>query len=478
MLSRIRERLTLVLIGLLPLHAFLVTVFTRMIAGPGQAPLSWLALWKEALLGLIFLLILAESLLSAKRKEAWRLDWLDLLLIVFTVLALIVSLRLPGNAHMLFYGIRYDLVPLAALFLARRVLWSQTFIAELRMVVVGVGAFVAAYGLLALVLPAGFFRWLGYSDLHSLYTAGGPIAPYQQIGGTTLRRAQSTMSGPNQLGMWLLLPFAFTARQLLLNAEQQASFSSRVLQWLKGAERNRYLTGFLVVLIAAALIATLSRAAWIAAFLLCVVLTVQAYPREQSRRAIVRLFGVVVFALLLLLLLFPQVLLRFESTLGHAERPLLAVQRMVQHPLGLGLGAAGPASNRVSDTCVELPAGADASWAESHPELCVYIDGMQVQPVTRTCQCPFLPENWYLQIGVETGVIGFFLYLTLVIALLSRLLKRKESLFCLDIGTVFAAVSVAALVLHAWEDSAVAYTVWLLIGVCLSVCAPPQETTT
>ena len=62
MLQTFRERLTLILLVLLPFHAFLVTILTRMIAGPDQAPLQWLALWKEAVLGLVLLLAFFEIL--------------------------------------------------------------------------------------------------------------------------------------------------------------------------------------------------------------------------------------------------------------------------------------------------------------------------------------------------------------------------------------------------------------------------------
>ena len=63
MLSIFRERLTIALIALLPLHALLVTVLTKVIAGAGHAPLPVLALWKEALLGIILLIALWEIVL-------------------------------------------------------------------------------------------------------------------------------------------------------------------------------------------------------------------------------------------------------------------------------------------------------------------------------------------------------------------------------------------------------------------------------
>ena len=48
-----RQRLTLLLLALLPFHAFAVTVGTLLLAGPGNSPLGALAIWKEVLLLLV-----------------------------------------------------------------------------------------------------------------------------------------------------------------------------------------------------------------------------------------------------------------------------------------------------------------------------------------------------------------------------------------------------------------------------------------
>jgi O-antigen ligase len=168
----------------------------------------------------------------------------------------------------------------------------------------------------------------------------------------------------------------------------------------------------------------------------------------------------------------PDLLLRATSTRGHWDRPLEAIQTIIQHPLGLGLGSAGPASNRVSDACVFLEAESDASWARDRGELCVFVGGTQMQPLNRTCRCPLLPENWYLQIGVELGVLGFLLYLTLTIMIFRALLSIVRSgvhpsplLHAAFLA--FFGISIAALFLHAWEDSALAYSLWMLVGMAL-----------
>ena len=69
-----------------------------------------------------------------------------------------------------------------------------------------------------------------------------------------------------------------------------------------------------------------------------------------------------------------------------------------------------------------------------------------------------------VEMGVEMGVLGLALFAMLVIVILRRLGKSPF------VFLVFLGISIAALFLHAWEDSAVAYTVWVLLGLFI----PPR----
>lgn len=235
------------------------------------------------------------------------------------------------------------------------------------------------------------------------------------------------------------------------------------------------------------MILAFSRSAWIAAFVIgCV----------AAWRMVTKKFFAFCMASFLMLaigisLFFPTMFVRPISLAGHAERPLKAVLTMIKHPFGLGLGSAGPAANRMSDSCVFLEQGSDPTWAHGNVGLCVFVGGEQVQPSDRRCDCPLLTENWYLQIGVELGVLGFLLYIGLILLILRQLcvvesgkcpngrrvlpappalpqcagerwsiVERPTFLF-------FVGISVAALFLHAWEDGAVAYTAWILAAAAL-----------
>jgi len=444
MFRHIRELLTLGLVALLPLHAFLVTLGTQWITGPGHAPLSSLAVWKEALLLIILVICFVEIL----RRKSWKtfihLDVYDWLILAFLLLSVALGIW-QGQflSRGFIYGFRYDAVPLIAFFILRRIDWSEDFALSVKRVLIVVGGAVAGYGILTFFLPQQFFMWLGYSDLHSLYLPDQPIAAFQQIGGTTLRRIQSTMSGPNQLGLWLLIPWSV----LLVDESMK--------QWKKIP---------LILLLAAAILLSFSRSAWIAVAVITLVGMWKELPWSVFRKRITILGASGVIGVGLLLIFAPNILIRAASTSDHFKRPVLAIQRIVAQPLGHGLGTAGPASNRISDACVFLEAGADTTWAQDRTDLCVFAGNVQMQPTDHLCSCPFLPENWYLQLGVELGVIGMFIFLALVVLILKTLLsKRDVDWSCL----AFLGIGIAALFLHAWEDAALSYTLWMGVAVRL-----------
>jgi hypothetical protein len=440
-ISSVRERLTLLLIALLPFHAFLVTIGTKWMEGPNHAPIGTLALWKEGVLGLILVIALIELM---KWAVIFNIDWMDRLIIALLILAFVASIFELRSSNF-FYGFKYDFIPLITFLILRRVEWTQQFKDLAVKIITIVGGIVAAYGIIGFFLPGSFFTWLGYSDLHSLYVPDGPLAAFQHLERLDIRRIQSVMSGPNQFGLWLLLPF-----------------SVGCVMWVK---KPTVAWTLYVLLTGLAIDLTFSRAAWIAATIIMIIFLVRY-------RYYKLLGGFITFGILMAIattIFLPSILLRATSNRDHFARPIAALQMMMAHPLGLGLGTAGPATNRTSDACVYLSAGNDASWAINHPNLCVFIDAKQIQPTDRTCTCPFLPENWYLQIGVELGWIGFILFI-LLIGLVARCtlhVARSQKILESTLLVSFLGISLAALFLHAWEDSAVAYTMWILLAVLL-----------
>jgi hypothetical protein len=479
-----REHLCTVLFVLLPFHAFLVTVLTKVLAGAVQSPLPAVALWKEGVLAVILMVVCFEIIMQRailRRAQddtsgAHHFDIIDALILLFIGIAVIVTVLPIGTTSTtaMVLGVKYDLIPLIILLLLRRVAWSEEFVSRLLMGMVIVGCIIAAYGIATMVLPMSFFTALGYSDLHSLYVPNASLAPFQQIGGTAIRRIQSVMSGPNQMGLWLLIPWSVCWGICL---------------------RRKVMSYWLLVIscIGLGILLTFSRAAWISAAVITVIAIRTAWSPlplwERVRvRGIAVFLGCCVLVGATLFFLFPQILLRVASSRDHLLRPLAAIDMITEAPFGRGLGAAGPASNRVSDACVHLEAGADASWAADRPDLCVFVGSEQVQPADHSCQCPVLTENWYLQVGVELGVAGMIVFMLLMIVVLRQLImdngkltittKASAEKFSIlnsqfSIFSVFLGLAIASLFLHAFEDSAVAWTVWGMVAMLLSARVRP-----
>lgn len=460
MLQRLRQRLALVLLCLLPFHALAVTVLTKMIAGPGHAPMPVLAVWKEAVLALILVVACAEVFVlavSGKRQAVrMRVDVIDAIILALLGIALALFFYRPWMTTTGFVlGFKYDFIPLIAFLILRRVQWSERFRTQAESLLLAVGGIVALYGILTFFAPKGFFRLLGYSDAHSLYIPSGPLAAYQQVSGSAIRRIQSTFSGPNQFGIWLLIPLSVMAASLL--SRQRLAISGKPTFPI----RQYLLLGLLLL----ALVLTFSRSAWIGAFVIGCAALYPLLPRRMFVQMLVSVSAIAAIVAVAASLVAPSVLLRKTSTWGHIVRPLQAIREIRRYPLGMGLGAAGPATNRMREPCVYLPSGADPAWAKASPRLCVFVGSNQVQPADHTCTCAMLPENWYLQIGVELGVLGLVLYGAFILLVLKTLsvveVVREQSL---HVFLLFLSISIAALFLHAWEDAAVAYTGWMLIA--------------
>ncbi|MEK7137686.1 MAG: O-antigen ligase family protein [Patescibacteria group bacterium] len=490
MLQRLRQTLVLLLFLLLPFHAFFVTVGTKLILGPGHPPLPYLAVWKELLMVVIFVIGILEiatykvfpryfqymNILNVGQRETmrmrWKADTSTILIITLFVLALVIQIpnsHFPIPISQLVFGFKYLFLPLIFFLLLKNLSWDEDFLE--RKVFPGllfVSGIVAACGILTYFLPQSFFTALGYSDAHSLYSPDAPLSAFQQIAGIGIRRIQGTFAGPNQLGLWLLLPWSISLVFLLRGKNQELRIRNQEYLNSYFFIHNSFLRFVCLLFLAIVLFLTFSRAAWIGAG---VILILACFLLLQRRtRIIVCSFFVCSFfvAIVALALTAPQLLLKGISSGQHLQRMQEGVAAILEQPLGRGLGSAGPASNRLQDACVYFPDGADTSWARSRNDLCIFVGDAQVQPLLteRTCACAFLPENWYVQVGVELGILGLVLFVALVVFILRSLLLQPTT-YNLQPFLAFLGISIAALFLHAWEDSAVAYTVWALAGITL-----------
>jgi hypothetical protein len=280
---------------------------------------------------------------------------------------------------------------------------------------------VIVFGLLqAFVLPHDFLKHFGYGP-HT-------IAPFETINhNLNYLRIASTTRGANPLGTYLIIPISFLS----------------VLLLRKRIQRKQ------IVLLVAALVClffTFSRSAWIGAAITLAVAFAMCVQNERIRRYALFAFGILVlfFAGLYAGLhdngRFQNFVLHTESksTIKHSsnEGHLSALKDgagdIVHHPLGSGTGTAGPAS----------------VYNSPHP--------------TR------IAENYYIQIGQETGVLGLFLFVLINAGTGLLLWMRRQDALAVALFASLLGITFVNLLSHAWTDDTLAYVWWGLAGIAMA----------
>ena len=411
---------TMLILLLLPFHA-LLTVWGASLFGHYTA----LRLWKEALLAVCLLGVLYLFLTDHKirfhtlsRRLVWLILAYALLNIVWGLLALNQH---DVTAKAMGYGLIVNLRFLA-FFL---VTWSVALrMARLRThwqwLVLWPAAGVVIFGLLqALVLPHDFLRHLGYGDK--------TIPALETINHNRhYVRVASTLRGANPLGAYLIIPISLLTVMMIRQGRN----------WRKAV----FLAGAVLVLFF-----SFSRSAWVGAVLSVGTLLSLIRLSRSSQRIAIGVVAVLLVAGAGLTLAFRHsphfenfVLhtqrnsaVRSTSNQGHLAAARAGLSDLRHHPLGDGPGTAGPAS----------------TYNQPH--------------VSR------ISENYFIQIGQETGWLGLLLFLLINVGVGALLFVRRDDPLALSLFASLVGLTFVNLLSHAWTDDTLAYVWWGLAGVAM-----------
>jgi hypothetical protein len=396
----------LVLVALMPFHAFASVALGHAF---GHQPA--IQAWKEALLAALAVAAAVLVWRDRSRLDRLRQPWL-LLAAGFAAVALMVTgLNNPPLTAVAF-GLKTDLEFLLAAALAVTV-GGPRFIRQLVIAILAGAGVVALFALAqAYLLPPDFLTRLGYGRT--------TIQPYQFVapGVSDLKRFPSTLGGANQLGTYLILPICLS---------------------LALAFRRRPWLVLLTIACVGALVVTYSRSAWIgaaAAAIITLVLTVPAHWRRPTAAVAAILVVAALAALpfaaqhqqLQYSLLHASTQTHSNTTSSdseHAESLTDGFQADVHQPLGHGLGTAGPATFRTGSTNII--------------------------------------EDYFLQVGYETGIIGLLLFIGLLVLLVLRLLRTGRPTAAATAASLIG-ISLAGLVLPSFTDSSTALINFTLAG--------------
>jgi hypothetical protein len=412
----------LIIIALLPVHA----VFsTWAISNFGHQDIF--KSWKEILL---FAVAFPLALGAAYRKPeiirellAKKINKLAMLFIGLNAIMLLVS-------H---YGLRSEAAGFAfntrflVYFLYAQIVASYVDKESLRRVASWLiylgGGLIVLFGFLQVVLlPKDLLAHLGYSKF--------TILPYYTVSQNTyFVRIISTLRGPNELGAYMVFWFPFLIVASL-------KFWNRNLNY-------KYLTVFAWVASVTTLYGSGSRSAIIASFASIVVTIFLVVNRNIKKEMIIA--GLIIGVLGSLLLIAgrntrfeqvtvfhkdPTVKVVTNSNAQHLQSVREAVKIIKQHPLGLGVGTTNIAST--------------------------------YGPKSLTV------ENYFLQMMVETGVVGGILFLSTCGFLAIELLKRHADRLATALFAGLIGITIVAMLLPVWGDETLSMLFWGLAGIVIS----------
>ena len=379
------------LLALLPFHDQALRVVTWQLSWPASR-ITLLSLWKEGIIVLLAAVIVVQHF-SGRRKiqaTAYRFDlWLAALVLLAAAYILVSATVSIGV-----FGFRNYFEPLAIFLLARLMPFSRREMTRLLLILAGVAGLVALYG----IYQARFIDFptmvgMGYVDEFGNLPFAFKTALQD---GVPRPRAISTVTGPNQLAIYLNIFILLTGYALVrLRSEAFRSWWRRAL-----------LVGLLAIYILCLLL-TYSRGGLLAlAVSLLGTGFIIVYERGIRRTwhelvhnrwlwvgmafaAFAAVGGLIVtgFARRIWRGLTGQ----DPAALGHLTSLDAAFGFVTRNPLGVGMGMAGPRALRF--------------WQDA-----------QIQHT----------ESTYFQFGMELGLIGMALLLVVLLSLVATLWRMRQ----------------------------------------------------
>lgn len=423
------SKLSMLILVLMPFHAFL-TVWISSLTGHYTA----LRLWKEVLLvvcGVAALFLLAFDHKIRTHTITRRLAWLILAFVALNIIWGLLALdQHDVSSKALGYGLISDLRFL--------IFFLVTWVATLRLqklrtkwkpIILIPALLVVVIGLLQVfILPHDFLRHFGYG-----VDTIKPIATVNH--NDHYVRAFATLRGPNPLGAYLLIPISLLS-VLLLRAKK--------INWWYVA----LLAGSWIVLFF-----SYSRSALVGAVLSVATAVFFSRMSRQTQRLMLALGAACVVIVTGVFVGFrhnahfqnlafhteTHSAIKATSDQGHAKALRDGISDFAHHPLGRGPGTAGPASY----------------YNTGHPER--------------------LAENYYIQVGEETGILGLVLFLLINLGVGYLLWLRRSDPLALSLFASLIGLTLINMLSHAWSDDTLAYIWWGLAGI--AIVQPPEAIT-
>lgn len=432
--ARWPDRSLIALIVLLPFSGLILAKLWAW--GVPTSIVRHLGAWKEGLaLGVI---VAGGRNFIATGRRADALDRLALGFVAFAFLYLALQTTIipsaPSSTSTRLLGFREDAGFVLLLLGARHAHLPSNFLERAGRVVLVMATVVAAIGLFEAVASGAWNRFVVNTIQYTHYEVGvlnstpinySDIRQYGPIGGVV--RIGSVFLSPLTLGFYLVLGFAVGLERVV-----------------RGRGRSWVLISLLAIF--AAILLTQTRSAILAA-LVVAALVLQPTPgrRRPWRTQLTILLAAV--AVMAIPTAFASGLnhrvtsgtnAANSDTAGHISGFWVGVDAIGHNPLGHGLGTSAGVGQRVASATGQA----------------------------------IIPENNYLQLGIELGIVPMLLFVALTVALIVKLRSTARGFAQYVVaaaGGALAGLAVGAWFLHVWTDFSTAWSVWGLAGSALAV---------
>lgn len=430
--ARWPDRSLIVLIVLLPFEGLILARLWGW--GVPTSIVRHLGAWKESLAIGVIVAGIRNYLATGRRADA--LDRIGLGFVAVVVIYLLAQKAIiPGSTAPLgtrLLAFRQDAGFVLLLLGARHAPLPPNFLERAGRVAVAAAIVVAGVCVFEALDSATWNRFIVNTIQYPRYEVGvlhgslpnpHDIRVYGMVGGTKIIRAGSVFLSALTCGFYLVLGWALALERVA-----------------RGQARRLMLVGLLVI--GTGLLLTQTRSAILGAL---VVTWLAFRPAAGRRRHWRTQLALIVAGLAIVAVpaaISTGVANRFEGAknttdnAGHVSAFWSGIHTIEHHPLGIGLGSSAGVGQR---------ANADVSEV-------------------------VVPENNYLQVGIELGVLPMLLFAALTATLIFTLrsaARRRPSSVITAVSAAAAGLAVTAWFLQVWIDFSVAWTVWGLTGAAL-----------
>lgn len=377
--------------------------------------------WKEILIVIAFLMAAA---IFYKKKRPLPYPKLIGLIAGYKILHIFVAIMLFQGLLVTVAGLMIDLRYLAyfLLVLFAAYLYKDFAKSYLKLMFAG-GAVVAIFALLQVyILPADFLSFIGYGK--------NTIMPYLTVDqNPDFVRINSTLRGPNPLGAYLTVLITILGVWLYINYKKL----NTKMSWLMAIVMVGALVGLWY---------SYSRSAILAMIADLVVVLLFIFKNKLTTKRITIFFAAVILIAAGLYAarssyFVSSVLLheniydtnQINSNEGHASSLNIGLERLVELPLGAGVGSTGSAS--------------------------LYGNS------------PYIVESQYLFVAHEVGWLGLGLFIAIQIYVLYLLFKKRDNWLAMSVFASGIGLVIIGFLLPVWADDTVSILWWGMAGLAL-----------